>query len=443
MFDPLRALGRLLDRARGRIATDRNRPGRIFGSSLAGVTVTPESALGLAPVYACIARIATDLAAADLAVYERQGAQGRRVATELDLHDRLSLDPNGESSSQSLRQAVFAHALGWGNGFIEVCRAWDGTPGDLVPMDPATTEAARTRPTRTHPYGMLVYKCDGRPALFACDVLHLHPLGFDGISGYSPVALFRQGLGLTAATEGYGAKYFDGGSNHKGVFQHPATMSPQAQANFRESIRAMHGGVENAHELLILEEGMTFNATTIPPEEAQFLQTRRFQVEDIARMFNLPPWKIGAGPIPANFEDANLIYLQEVVVPWTVHAEQELNRKLLTREQRRRYQIEHSLTSYLRGNSAARAAFYQTLFSLGVLSPNQIAAAEGYNPVGEFGDEHFIPTNNFTALAQAVTGTAPPRPPATSPAPPTPPPTANDQADEPAPTGGDADAPDA
>jgi HK97 family phage portal protein len=363
---------------------------------LSGVRVTPETALSFTAVYAAINRISTDLAALSLQLYERLDSGGREPAPLHRVYDLVHLAPNEETSSFNLRRALWAHALGWGNGYAEIVRdTWDGSPREVHLMDPSKVNPDRSRPTKTQAGGRLVYVEDGNPRAYpSSDIIHLAPLGFDGLRGYSPIALAKQAIGLGIAAEAFGASLFGNGAAPGGVLKTPKTLDDNARHNLRESWRAIHSG-DGAHTVALLEEGMEWQSTTIPPEHAQFLQTRQFQVVEIARLYQLPPHKIGdySQSHLANVEEANLDYLSTTIMPWCVHAEQELNRKLLFRDERSRFYVEHALTSFLRGNMAARAQFYQAMSALGVMSPNAIARAENLNPIGPAGDLHLVPLN--------------------------------------------------
>ena len=198
--------------------------------------------------------------------------------------------------------------------------------------------------------------------------------------GYSPVTLSRQAIGLGIAAEEFGASLFGNGSIPKGVIKTAKRLTPEAAANLRRSWEVMHQGTKSANGTAVLEEGMTWESITIPPEDAQFLATRQFQVLEIARIYRLPPHKLGdfSRATFSNIEETNLDYLMTSLMPWLIQVEQEWGRKLLTREDRRAgYFLKHDMSALLRGNMQARADYYTKLQATGALSPNQIASMGG------------------------------------------------------------------
>ncbi len=355
--------------------------------------VSEQSALSLVPVYAAINRIATDLSSLCLRVFERTANSGRAEAVDLRQNEMLGLEPNPEMPSDRFRKALQGHLLGWGNAYSEIEITRGGDPVNLWPLPPSQTLADRTST------GKLVYLVDnGRRTLPPDRVLHLAGLGYDGIKGYSPVRMARNAIALGKSAESSGLMLFGNGHLMGGVVTLEKELSPDAQRNLREQIGERHQGVENAHLPLILDDGAKWNPTAIPPEDAQFLESRRFQTIEIARLYGLPPWKIGdySDATLANIENANLDYVMSTLVGWAVVWEQEINRKLFTGADRRRYFAEFSFLSFLRGNMAARSQFYKELFQMGVFTPNEIRRRENLDPIGADGDRHFVPLNMTT-----------------------------------------------
>lgn len=377
------------------------------GFTLSGGIVTPENALGVAAVYASVNRLATDLAALSYHLHRRRPDGGADRAEDDPRAELVALEPNDEQTAFIFRQTLYVHALLTGNGYARIERSsWDGSPQHLWLLDPRTTEPDRTRPNKVHPRGLLVYVEEGQPrAHLASDVLHIKALGFDGIKGKSPIALHREGIGLARAARDASAAFFGNGSKPGGVLEYPGKLTDEARARLRRSWRHIHEGPENAGAVAILEEGMKYSGITIPPSDAQYIETRKFEAAEVARIYNLPPHKIGLEAL-GDVEALNLEYLSAAILPWSEQTEQEWNRKLLFKSERRELYFEHALTSYLRGNSAARAQFYRELFNLGVMSPNQIARAENLEPIGPAGDRRYIQANNYQAIDQ-VAGTTP------------------------------------
>lgn len=367
--------------------------GRAGASSLAGVNVTPASALCLTAAYAAINVLSTDLASLSLGVHRRMPDGSKRPEPTNPAHELIHFRPDGRVPAFRFRQHLMGHALGWGNGLAEIHRLdSDGSPDALQLLHPGRTRAARSKD------GSIWYEQDGGPTLRAENVLHVAGLGFDGLSGYSPIRLASQAIGLGLAAETFGAALFGNGSNHRGHLKTAKRLSNEAHSNLRESFERVHQGLANAHRVAVLEEGTEWVATTIPPEDAQFLQTRMFQVVEVARMFRLPPHMIGdySQAHLSNIEEANLLYFITTLMGWCEAIEGEFNLKLFSRLDRANgLFVEHDMNSLLRGNMTARANYYEVMERIGAISPNEIRRKENMAPVPG-GDVHLIPLNMTT-----------------------------------------------
>lgn len=362
------------------------------GRTFAGTWVDEQTALTVSAVFRAVALISEAVAMLPIDVFQRVAEGDRPGAPTIRVEHpdhpaaRLLRRPNQHMNSVDLRSAVQSHALQYGNGYVEVQRNQGGEPIALWPLFPDRT---RPQPVTAGGERVIVYRTmvDGKPFdVQPPDVAHVRGLGFDGIRGYSPLALARQGIGLAKALEEFGAKFFGNEARSGGFLEHPGKLSPEAHKNLRESMEAQ-GGLDNAHRLKILEEGMKYNAITIAPEDAQFLLTRSFQVEEIARLYGIPlhmlqshakstSWGSGIAQMSLGF----LIY---TVAPWLVRWEQELETKLLTEEERRGgYFIKHNVNALLRADAATRAKFYTAALNraTGWMSRNEVRALEDLNP---------------------------------------------------------------
>jgi HK97 family phage portal protein len=383
-------------------------------AALAGVSVSPDSALTLSAYFAAINAISTDVGNLPWRVY-RKGSGGVREEVADHPINRLlwaaiptsGRSPiEGRSSKPRVTQAWMAHALGWGDGFLEIRRSsGDGLPVELRLLDPGQTTAEQRAAD-----GGLYYRSGSR-TLSPDQVLHLAGLGFDGLRGYS-VARYGSGcIGLSQASEIYGARFFGSGGRPSGVLEVPRGTTEVGARNLRESWEALHGGAENSNRVAILEDGVKFQPFSIPPEEAQFLQTRQFQISEIARWFRMPPHKLGDYSqmqlASAAVEASNLDYLTTTLDPWCTRIEWELNLKLLTaQEQAAGYYVEHILASLLRADLRGRAEYNRQSLSAGWETRNEVRAREGLNPIAG-GDEIFVPVN-YVPLSRALAAPAAP-----------------------------------
>lgn len=401
---PRKAIDRILwvlglERRGGSVDVDQKLLNELRGMSrnASGVTVSPESALSLTVAYACINVVATDVSSLPFKVFQLRGDGGRGEVRSHPVSELLGVSPDGETTSMRWRQAWLGQTLGWGNGYNEVLFDGDGFPASAHLMPSRTTKPVRGDA------GELLYEIEGGARLPARRVLHLAGLGGDGLCGYSPITLARQAVGMAIAAETFGAAFFANASKPSGVIEVPNTLSAESTKRLRESWQALQGGAENVGKVAVLEQGAKFSALSINPEDAQFLETRKFQVEEIIRLFRVPPHKVGdfSQSHLANIEAANLDYVQTVLMPWCEAIEQEVNRKLFTRAERAQGLFaEHVLTALLRGDSKSRSQYYRELRDLGVLSPNEIRRFENLNPLGEEGDVRLVPLN-MTTLANA------------------------------------------
>jgi len=358
---------------------------------LSGTYVTPQTAIGLTSVFAAINVISRDVATLPVNVYRKIPGGGREVAEEHPVQELLKWEPNDETDAFRLRRDWMGHVLGWGNGYLEVVRnKRDGTPEALQILHPAKTVAKRSDT------GRLYYELDNDPLkrLLPENCLHAAGLGFNGLTGYSPLTVARQSIGLGMAAEQFGAAFFGNGAIAHGILKTAKKVGAQAVSNLRNSINQIHQGSQSAHQFMVLEEGMDWINTQVNPEDAQFLATRQFTAVEIARLYSLPPHKIGdySQSHLANVEEANLDYIITTLAGWLVMLEGQFNLRLLTRKDRRQYVILHDMSALMRGNMSARIGYYQGMRNMGCFSANDILMAEGRNPLpkGQGGEKHLV-----------------------------------------------------
>lgn len=368
----------------------------IFSSeSLTGVYVNEETALNNVTVYACIRLLSETLASLPLVVYKRNG-KGKIRATEHPLYTLLHNQPNPEMNSLTLRETLMSHLLTWGNAYAQI--DWEDYTHikALWPLFPN-----RIRKTRDPQTKQIVYHYSpsdgGRPVdLPAWRVLHIPGLGFDGLLGYAPITMARNTIGLAQATEEFGSKFFKNGINPSGILEHPSKMSDTAYKNLKESFTNQYAGLGNSNKPIILEEGAKFNKISVSPEDAQFLETRKFQRSEIASFFHVPPHMIGdlERSTNNNIEQQSLEFVIYTMRPWLVRWEQAINTQLLTEDERSDYFAEFLVEGLLRGSPVTRAGFYKELFYLGALSPNDIREKENLDPINDpGGDKYYVQAN--------------------------------------------------
>jgi phage portal protein BeeE len=413
----------------------------------AGVRVSEFLALNLPVVYACVNRVSNPVSRFPVAIMRRLGDGSRRPAkpNEHPMVRSIAGRPNPFMSSRTVRKTTQGHALLWGNGYIEIERNNAGQAVGLWPMAPWNT-----RPVREN--GQTFYRStvNGQQVKLATeDVIHLMDQSTDGYIGLSQIALARQAIGWGLAMEEFGAKFFGNDAKSGGFLTTPGRLTANARQNLASGrdIRSgrnkaspespavqleEQGGIENAHRVKVLEEGVKFIQTTIPPDDAQFLGSREFQLAEMARIYDVPLVMLqsnlgGASFAGAGIEQLLIWFIRSTIDPWINAWEQELNYKLFTEEEiDAGFYVNFNMNAMMRGDMAARAEFYKSMFGVGGLSTNQILALEDMDGVGAVGDFHFVPANYVTLERATDPNYTPMKTPPVPPVPPGDPQPAND-----------------
>lgn len=356
--------------------------GIVAGRTAAGVPVTQHSAYNIAAYWNGVTIIAGNLGVLDRVLYRRVGEDDRERATTHPVFRLVHDNPNPDMTAMDFWQTLVSHALTWGNGYAEI--EWDNAMRPIalwtIPPDEIEPQVDSLVDSRGRRTSKLWYRYRGRDRIEAEDIFHLRGLGFDGVKGYSVVTMARQSLGLTIAAERFGATFFGEGAWAGVALQHPRKLPPEVQQRLRDSINEMHQGPDRAHRVIVLEDGMTASRPiTIPPDDAQFLETRTLQIEEIARWLNLPPHKLKhkMGERPGgNLEASQIDFLTDTLLPWAIRIEQEAKRKLIPKAQRATYYVEHLFAKIMRADATTRATVQRAYFDMGVLTAEQIARQE-------------------------------------------------------------------
>ncbi len=363
--------------------------------SATGLNVNSNTAMNCVPYFAGVRLISETIGQLPLIEYRRLQPRGKERATNRILYRLLHDEPNPEMSAISFKEILQGHAITWGNAFAEIQWNHDGYPEALWPLRPDKMQVGRDDVTREIIYAYRLP--DGQTVkLPAYRIFHIPGFGFDGIIGYDTIYLAREAIGMALAMEEFGARFFGNGANPGGVLEHPNKLSEQSQTNLRKSWNEMHQGLTNQHRIAILEEGMTYKQTGIPPENAQFLESRKFQLGEIARLLHIPPHMLADldRATFSNIEHQAIEYVTYTMTPWLVRWEQTCNRKLLLPFERSIFFCEFLLDALLRGDAASRSAFYKELFYMGAMSPNDIREKENLNPIPDEGaDKYYIQQN--------------------------------------------------
>lgn len=356
----------------------------IFGAGRteSGADMSAYLALNLPAVYCAVGIIADGIAQLPIDVFQKNADGTSAEVGDHPLAAILNGSANDYMTSFVARQTQLHHTLLWGNGYQEIERNAGGDVVGLWPLLPDHTKPMKPTVDQELYYSTTI---SGRQFNIPMgDVLHLPALGYDGYCGYSPVTVARQSLGLTSAMQTFGAKFFGNDAKSGGFIMHPGKLSDGAQENIKKSIEKQ-GGLDNANRIKVLEEGAKFIQTTLSPEDSQFLGSRVFQISEIARIFRVPLPLLQSTEKSTSFgtgmEQLMIGFVVWTLTPWIVRLEQEMKRKLFTdADIKKGLYFKFNLNALLRGDAAARAAFYQQAVGRPWMSPNEARAFEDMNP---------------------------------------------------------------
>lgn len=380
----------------------------LFGRTTSGKPVNERTAMQTTAVYACVRILAEAVASLPLHVYEYQDDGGKKLVHDHPLYYLLHDEPNPEMTSFVFRETLMSHLLIWGNAYAQIIRDGTGRVLGLYPLLPDKMDVQRD--DRGNIYYIYSRNSDENPMfkeygdirLKAEDVLHIPGLGFDGLIGYSPIAMAKNAVGMTLACEEYGASFFANGANPGGVLEHPGVLKDPSKV--RESWNSVYRGVNNAHKIAVLEEGMKYQQIGIPPEEAQFLETRKFQINEIARLYRIPPHMVGDLDKSSfsNIEQQSLEFVKYTLDPWVIRWEQSLQRSLFLPGEKGKYFIKLNVDGLLRGDYQSRMNGYAVGRKNGWFSANDIREMENMNPIpDEQGGNLYLINGAMTKLEDA------------------------------------------
>ncbi|MBM5615078.1 phage portal protein [Listeria innocua] len=379
----------------------------LFGPTTSGKTVNEFTAMQTTAVYSCVRILAEAVASLPLHVY-RYKENGKERVYNHHLYHILHNEPNTEMSSFVFRETLMSHLLIWGNAYAQIIRDGAGRVVALYPLLPNKMTVSRDKNGEIYYIYTTTsdenpnFKDYGSVVLRKQDVLHIPGLGFDGLVGYSPIAMAKNAVGMTIATEEYGASFFANGANPGGVLEHPGVLKDPKKV--RDSWNEVYRGTANAHKIAVLEEGMKYQQIGIPPEEAQFLETRKFQINEIARLYRIPPHMVGdlEKSSFSNIEQQSLEFVKYTLDPWVIRWEQAMQRSLLLPKEKQEFFIRLNVDGLLRGDYQSRMNGYSVARQNGWLSANDIREMEDMNPIpDEEGGNLYLINGNMTKLKDA------------------------------------------
>ena len=372
-----------------------------IGNSNSGINVDEMRAMQTSAVYACVKILAETIASLPLHLFKKGKGGKNEMAEQHPLFSCLYEFPNEEMTSFEFRETMMTSLLLWGNAYARIIRKqghttelWYLKPNQMVVERDSTTGKIKYTYSDEITNKTYVYRPD--------QIFHIKAMSIDGVKGLSPIAQAREAVGLALATEEYGAKFFANGAAPSGVLERPGTIKDPSRV--RESWQSTFGGSANANKVAVLEEGMKYTPISISPNEAQFLETRKFQIDEIARIFRVPPHMVGdlEKSSFSNIEQQSLEFVKYTLDPWVARWEQAMVRALLTQEEKKTYFFKFNVDGLLRGDYQSRMNGYATARQNGWMSANDIRELENLDRIPEeAGGDLYLINGNMTKLADA------------------------------------------
>lgn len=345
------------------------------------VPVTPQSAMGVAAVYACVQKISSSLASMELNIYQRT-SEGKQLAEGHKVHQLLQTEPAPDCTSMEFWEGIISHACMYGVGYARILFGSDGRPEYLLPLDHSQVERKQTD-------SGTFYRIQGGEMLAEREVFTVCNL-----FRASPIRMHASSIGLSQAALNFGNEYFSNGGQMTGVLTSEQALREDqvrtVQASWNSS--SVHAGTK------LLPFGFKYQRVSVSPDEAQYIETRKLGAEEIARIFSVPGSLIGISGQATynNMEAQNLHFKQHCLLPWARRIEQEVNRKLLLGSERRRYYARFDMDSLSRADSETRSQYYQQALQHGWMSINEVRSREDLNGLGAMGDVHTVQVNQIS-----------------------------------------------
>ena len=379
-----------------------------FGSTSSGKNVNERTAMRVTAVYSCVRILSEAIASLPLHLYKQIDKGGKEKAINHPLYKLLHDEPNPEMTSFVFRETLMSHLLLWGNAYAQIIRNGKGQVVALYPLMPNRMTVDRDSNGRIY-YTYSVNDSDnpklrklGQIRMTKDEIFHIPALGFDGLVGYSPIAMAKNAIGMALATEEYGAKFFANGASPSGVLEHPGNIKDPTK--LRESWNSLFQGSSNSHKIAILEEGLKYQPIGISPNEAQFLETRKFQIDEIARIFRVPPHMVGDldKSSVSNIEQQSLEFVKYTLDPWVTRWEQAIHRSLLLESEKKEYFAKFNVDGLLRGDYQSRMNGYSVGIQNGFLSPNDIRSLENMDLIPDnLGGNLYLVNGSMQKLSDA------------------------------------------
>jgi HK97 family phage portal protein len=363
-----------------------------------GATVTANTAVLNSNVYTCASILGGDIGKLQIVVYKRT-KNGRVRDDNHRVSELLNKRPNKYMNAYTFKEALMMHMVTWGNAYAWIERNKWGEPEAIYPLHPALTDIRYDIQTGNIWY-VTTYPFPGGDTrkMPASDVFHLKAIGTSGLKGITPIAVIREKIGIQQQSEKFLGAFYANGTATSGVLKTDAKLDPDAKNRAREEWQKLYTGLSNAHKIAVLDAGLSYQSLGMPLADAQFLETQRFGIAEVAKIYKIPPHKLGMLDKATlnNIEHQALEYVKNTLMPIGVNWEQEIAAKLFMPTEKA-YYAKFDYRDELRADSKSRAEYYESMVTIGGLSINEIRDLEDYNGIGDMGDKHLV-SLNYTTL---------------------------------------------
>jgi HK97 family phage portal protein len=359
----------------------------LYGSN-SGIGVSEKTSIALTAVWSAIRLLSETIASLPLNVYRMDKDGSKFIDYDNPLNKLISIAPSPNYTSYNFIETMMTHLLLYGNAYAVIIRNGGARPIELKICDPESVE-----PIKSQDDGLVYYKT--KSGMYSSkEILHIVGFSYDGIKGKSPIQACQQALSIGMASQQFGSNFFGRGANLAGVLEHPARLSDDAANRLRESFAQRFSGINNSHKTAVLEEGVKFKPIGLPLADLQYIETRRFSTEEVARLYRVPLHLLQDLSKSSfnNIEQQSLEFAKYSLMPYLRNWESELYRKLLADREQSTHFFKFNTKELLRSDANSRADYYRKMFEIGALSPNEIRNLEDMNKI-QNGNDHYVPLN--------------------------------------------------
>ena len=363
-----------------------------------GENVDTETAMNIAAVYACIRILSNHVAMLPLQLYQEVRGKKKKIRDH-PIARIIETRPNPYMTPFQFKQTMEAHRQLYGNAFAEIEWGKDGYPKALWVLNPLVTKIVMEKDSNGNLKRYLVQTTlvNGKVVYLPySSVLHIRGLSTNGIVGKSPIDVARETIGIQIAGQKFTGKFYANGTMSSGVLKVPQSLKPEAKQVIRQEWEKFNNGIDNSHRVAILDAGLDYQSLGIKQCDAQYIETQKFSIAEIARIFNVPPHMLAdlERATFSNIEQQSLEFVRDTLSPLLISWEQELQYQLFTEDEInvKRYYFKFNLNSLLRGDSTNRAAYYEKMINLGIYSINEVRELEDKDKIKN-GDKHYMSLN--------------------------------------------------